>query len=64
MDLTLLLTKFLIDTTPDVIELILLLKKKDGTVAIVPILDEADEQFEENIRKIEEWRGRLDEAHS
>jgi len=64
MDLTLLLTKFLIETTPDVIELILLLKKKDGTVAIIPILDEADDQFKKNIKKIEEWREGLDEQDS
>jgi len=56
MELALLIARILAETGPDVVELILLLKKTDGTIAVIPILDEADDQFEANIEKIKRWR--------
>lgn len=56
MSMTLLILQLLRELAPEIIELILIIKKKDGSVSIIPILDEADEKFKENIRKIEEWK--------
>ena len=56
MNLALVIAQILSENVPEIIELVILLKKKDGTIAIIPILDEADEQFEANIKKIKEWR--------
>ena len=56
MELALLIARILAETGPEVVELILLLKKKDGTIAVIPVLNEADEQFNANIEKIKRWR--------
>jgi len=56
MELALLIARILAEIGPEAVELILLLKKKDGTIAIIPVLNEADEQFEANIEKIKRWR--------
>jgi len=42
--------------SPQILELILIIKKKDGSVTVIPVLDEADKKFRENIRKIREWK--------
>ena len=41
-------------TAPGVASLILLIKRKDG-VTVMPILDEADESFEEIMTRAEKW---------
>jgi len=56
MELALLIARLLAETGPEVVELILLIRKGDGTIAVLPILNEADEQFNSNIEKIKEWR--------
>lgn len=40
---------------PGVASLILMIRKKDGTVGIVAMLDEADAHFADNIKKAQEW---------
>jgi len=42
-------------TAPNVAELILLIRRKDGTVSIVTVLDEADSQFAANIKQAQDW---------
>ena len=56
MNTALLIARILAASSDEVVELILLLRKKDGTVAVMPILDEADEQFEANLEKIRKWK--------
>ena len=59
MKLALLIARILAETGPEVVELILLIKRSNGTIAVLPVLDEADEQFEKNLKKIKEWRTSL-----
>lgn len=40
---------------PGAAELILMIKRKDRTVSIVTLLDEADAQFQTNIERAQEW---------
>ena len=40
---------------PGVASLIVLIRKKNGTLAVIPMLDEASAQFEENIKQATEW---------
>ena len=56
MELALLIARILAEIGPEAVELILLLKKTDGTIAVIPILNEVDEQFEANLEKIKRWR--------
>ena len=42
-------------SVPGVAQLILLIRNSDGTVSIGAILDQADAQFDANIKQIEEW---------
>jgi len=52
----LLIADILRKSGPDVVELILLLTRKDGSISVIPILNEADEKFADNIKQIEEWK--------
>lgn len=40
---------------PGVAELVMMIKKKDGTISIVAILDEADAQFSANLDQAKNW---------
>ncbi len=40
---------------PGIAELILLIRKTDGTIAIVPMLDEAGAQFKANLAQATDW---------
>lgn len=40
---------------PGIAQLILMIKKNDGTVSIVVLLDEADQQFAANITQAKDW---------
>ena len=40
---------------PGAAELILMIKRKDGSISIVTLLDEADAQFTSNIERAEQW---------
>lgn len=41
--------------TPGIASLITMIKKKDGTVSVVVMLDEADAQFAANIKQAQDW---------
>ncbi len=40
---------------PNIASLILLIRKKDGTIAVMPLLDEADATFDKNIADATAW---------
>lgn len=40
---------------PNVANLILLIKRKDGSVSVVTLLDESDVQFSANIKQAQDW---------
>jgi hypothetical protein len=44
---------------PGVIELVGLIRRKDGSVSIVALLDEADAQFEQNMTTFKEWKANI-----
>lgn len=41
--------------TPGIASLVLLIKKRDGTIAVATLLDEADAQFDANIQEATAW---------
>lgn len=40
---------------PGIAQLILLIKRKDGTISVATLLDEADAQFAANITQAADW---------
>lgn len=40
---------------PGIAQVILLIKRKDGTLAVMPLLDEAESQFDANIKQAADW---------
>lgn len=40
---------------PAVANLIVMIRRKDGTVSVVTMLDEADEQFQSNLEQARDW---------
>lgn len=55
MGLALVLVQLFNAAAPGLAELILLIRKKDGTISVVSMLDEADAQFDANITQASEW---------
>lgn len=41
--------------SPAVADLVLMIRKKDGGVTIVALLDEASAQYQDNINKAQDW---------
>lgn len=41
--------------SPGIAELILLIRKKDGTISVAALLDEADSKFDANIQAATDW---------
>lgn len=41
--------------SPGIASLIAMIRKKDGTVSVVVMLDEADAQFAANIKQAQDW---------
>jgi hypothetical protein len=41
--------------TPGIAQLILLIKNTDGTVSVGVLLDQADSQFDANIKQASDW---------
>ena len=41
--------------TPGIAEIILLVKKQDGSIAVMPMLDQADSAFDANLKQASEW---------
>jgi hypothetical protein len=55
MELALALVSLLNAAAPGIASLILLIRRKDGTISVVSMLDEADAQFDANIKQASEW---------
>lgn len=55
MELALALISLLNAATPGIASLILLIRKKDGSISVVSLLDEADQQFDKNIQDASAW---------
>lgn len=55
MPLALALIQLFNTASPGIAQLILLIKKKDGTIAVMPLLDEAGKDFADNISQAQEW---------
>jgi hypothetical protein len=55
MELALAIITLLNAATPGIAELIVLVKKKDGSVSVLTMLDEADAKFKKNIEQAGEW---------
>ena len=55
MELALSIISLLNAAAPGISQLILMIKKSDGTIAIMPILDEADAKFDANIQQATDW---------
>lgn len=41
--------------SPGIARLIVMLRKKDGTVGVLQVLDEADQKFAENLKQVTDW---------
>lgn len=55
MDLALALLTLFNTMTPGIAELIILIRKKDGGLSVVSLLDEGDADFDASIKKAREW---------
>lgn len=55
METALAIVQLMNAATPGIAQLILLIKKKDGTVTVAAMLDEADSKFESNINQAKAW---------
>lgn len=55
MELALALIGLFNAVSPGVAQLILLIRRKDGTLGVVALLDEADAKFDANIAQATEW---------
>jgi len=55
MPLALALLQLFNVAAPGIAELVIMIRKKDGTIAIIPMLDEADKKFDSNIKQAIEW---------
>lgn len=55
MALALAIVQLLNAAAPGIAELVLMIRKKDGTISVVSLLDEADAQFDANIKQAADW---------
>lgn len=55
METALAIVQLMNAATPGIAQLILLIKKKDGTVTVAAMLDEADSKFQSNIEQAKAW---------
>lgn len=55
MQLALAIAQILNVAAPGIAELILMIKKPDGTISIISLLDQADAQFDTNIKAAKDW---------
>jgi len=40
---------------PGIAQLVMLIKRKDGTISVVAMCDEADAGFDANIKQVSDW---------
>ena len=55
MSFALALATLLNTAAPGVASIIMMIRNKNGTVTIMPLLDEADAQYAENIKQASDW---------
>lgn len=55
MGTALAIVQLLNTAAPGIASLILMIKKTDGTISVVALLDEADAQFNANIQQAKDW---------
>jgi len=55
MELAIAIATLINAVTPGVAQIILMIKKTDGTIGIVPMLNEADTNFKANIKQVQDW---------
>jgi hypothetical protein len=55
MELALAIITLLNTASPGLASLIMLIKRNDGSVSVVTLLDEADGQFDANIKQAGDW---------
>lgn len=55
MELALAIINLINTGVPAAAQLILLIRKKDGSVNVMVVLDEADAKFEDNLKMAQEW---------
>jgi hypothetical protein len=55
MELTLQILTLLNTAAPGIASLIMLIRRDDGTISVVTLLDEADAQFDANIKSAGDW---------
>jgi hypothetical protein len=55
MNTALAIVNLLNTASPGIAELILLIKKQDGTIAVGALLDQSDAQFDANVSQIKDW---------
>jgi hypothetical protein len=55
VELALAIIALLNAATPGIASLILMVRKNDGTISVVSVLDEAAATFDENIKQAGEW---------
>ncbi len=55
MELALAIATLFNTVTPGIAQLILMVKNANGTVSIIPLLDEADAHFAANITQAQAW---------
>lgn len=55
METALALINLLNAATPGIATLLVMLRQKDGTIAVVTLLDEADAQFAANLKQAQDW---------
>jgi hypothetical protein len=55
MNTALMVLQLLNAAEPGIASLVVLLRKKDGTIGVLTFLDEADAQLDKNLAQISEW---------
>ena len=55
MGTALLIVQLLNAAVPGIAQLILLIRNKDGTISVGTLLDQADAQFDANVKQAADW---------
>ncbi len=55
MELALSIATIINALAPSIASVLLMVKKTDGTITLIPILDQADARFVDNIRQATDW---------
>jgi hypothetical protein len=55
MEFALAIVSLINAATPGIASLIMLIKRNDGSVSVITLLDEADSQFDANIKQASDW---------